>query len=507
MSGEEISTEKKCCVRQEAIDTLNEKLNELYIYRDHYFERHSLDKAGQKNDDVENEMKNTLNCFESLKESAEQENRTMYLYLKGRALNVMPQHSKEAEEVLSRAVKLDPKLVEAWNELGECYWKKDNFEEAKNCFSGALLHARNKVSLRNLSMILRQEKVASAQQRSDNIEKGVAYAKEAVQLDPNDGTSWAVLGNAYLSSFFTLSQNPQVLKSCISAYQQAEKDIVARSNPDLHYNKAIALKYEEEYELALESFSRAQALDPTWEAPKQKEKQLVKYLDSVQELLSLKGKLKGKKLQQMVQSIEPRQLGPYGGGSYTTRNETVQLEPIILKKLHSGINLEKVVLGKVVCSVHNDDAVPFTFCLVDKEETCMAVTVYNLAQGKGVIIGDSVAIPEPYLTEVHFKYKQKIKSTAARSRHDQIQNVTVFQSRGPIVSTLFFYWFFSVTFISELFGFPLQVTFHHCYIFTHVSCGGWTMGLLKAQFHRDIVSPTATVPRSYSQDLLLRKFD
>lgn len=67
----------------------------------------------------------------------------MYLYLKGRALNVMPQHSKEAEEVLSRAVKLDPKLVEAWNELGECYWKKDNFEEAKNCFSGALLHVCN----------------------------------------------------------------------------------------------------------------------------------------------------------------------------------------------------------------------------------------------------------------------------------------------------------------------------------------------------------------------------
>jgi tetratricopeptide (TPR) repeat protein len=75
-----------------------------------------------------------------ISENAEQENRTMYLYLKGRALNVIPQHSKEAEELLSRAVKLDPKLVEAWNELGECYWKKDDIQEAKNCFSGALLH-------------------------------------------------------------------------------------------------------------------------------------------------------------------------------------------------------------------------------------------------------------------------------------------------------------------------------------------------------------------------------
>jgi Flp pilus assembly protein TadD len=53
---------------------------------------------------------------------------------------VVPQYSKEAEEVLSRAVKLDPRHVDAWNELGECYWKKDEIEEAKNCFSGALLH-------------------------------------------------------------------------------------------------------------------------------------------------------------------------------------------------------------------------------------------------------------------------------------------------------------------------------------------------------------------------------
>jgi hypothetical protein len=61
------------------------------------------------------------------------------------------------------------------------------------------------------------------------------------------------------------------------------------------------LKYEEEYKLALESFSRAQALDPTWKGPQQSETQFVKYLDSVQELVSLKGKLKVKKLQQMVQ--------------------------------------------------------------------------------------------------------------------------------------------------------------------------------------------------------------
>ncbi len=31
---------------------------------------------------------------------------------------------------------------------------------------------------------------------------------------------------------------------------------------------------------------------------------------------------------------------------------------------------------------------------------CVAVNLYNLAPGKGVIIGDSVAIPEPYFTKI-----------------------------------------------------------------------------------------------------------
>lgn len=61
-----------------------------------------------------------------------------HFYLKGRALNVVPKYSKEAEELLSKAIKLDPKLVEAWNELGECYWKNNKISEAMNCFKGAL---------------------------------------------------------------------------------------------------------------------------------------------------------------------------------------------------------------------------------------------------------------------------------------------------------------------------------------------------------------------------------
>ena len=66
--------------------------------------------------------------------------KAVFNMLRGKILNVLPTHSPESEEALSKAVKLDPKLVEAWNQLGESYWKFGNVASAKNCFTGALNH-------------------------------------------------------------------------------------------------------------------------------------------------------------------------------------------------------------------------------------------------------------------------------------------------------------------------------------------------------------------------------
>lgn len=68
------------------------------------------------------------------------EGRAHTLMLKGKALNVSSDYNAQAEELLSKAVKLDPELVEAWNQLGEVYWKKGDVSAAHTCFSGALGH-------------------------------------------------------------------------------------------------------------------------------------------------------------------------------------------------------------------------------------------------------------------------------------------------------------------------------------------------------------------------------
>lgn len=70
-------------------------------------------------------------------------------------------------------------------------------------------------------MLARQENTKSKDEKINNIKKGVQYAKEAVNLDAKDGLSWAVLGNAHLSAFFGIQQNPKTLHECLKAYSQA----------------------------------------------------------------------------------------------------------------------------------------------------------------------------------------------------------------------------------------------------------------------------------------------
>lgn len=144
-------------------------MDELYNFRDCYFETHSVEEAGRKQSDVAREIEKTLKkleeregerrvhtaalqpfsftlyrshplnllCFsDNFQDTAE------FLLQKGRCLNVAPDFSAVAEVCLSRAVKLEPGLVDGWNTLGEQYWKKGDLIGAKNCFTGALQQVR-----------------------------------------------------------------------------------------------------------------------------------------------------------------------------------------------------------------------------------------------------------------------------------------------------------------------------------------------------------------------------
>ncbi|KAH6948739.1 hypothetical protein HPB50_026097 [Hyalomma asiaticum] len=172
-----------------SLSSIKEAVDELYAFRDNYYVKNPSASEKQKTDDVDEKLRKILETLDNQGGALEKVDRAKFHMLKGKALNIQEDYSPEAHEALSKAVKLNPKLAEAWNELGECYWKKGQITKARNCFEGVLKVTKDKVSLRNLSMVLRQIG-ETEEDRLNNVCESVAKAKEALQLDITDGKTW-----------------------------------------------------------------------------------------------------------------------------------------------------------------------------------------------------------------------------------------------------------------------------------------------------------------------------
>ena len=89
--------------------------------------------------------------------------RALRSFIRGRILDEgegsAGDHVAEAEAELSRAVKMDPMLGGAWNQLGTCMWKKGDVQLAHDCWQNTLLQCSDleahKEAIRKLSMAFR----------------------------------------------------------------------------------------------------------------------------------------------------------------------------------------------------------------------------------------------------------------------------------------------------------------------------------------------------------------
>jgi tetratricopeptide (TPR) repeat protein len=427
--------------KKQLFDRFDKKIDELYAFRDKYYilNPDSLNLE-ERNRDLLAKLSEFNNELESVNQS-EFDSISNYLVLIGKAFNVLPDYNQKAFDSLTKAIKLDPKSVQAWNYLGECYWKKKDFLMCKNCFEQSLNIQKNKTGLRGMSMVMRQlvnvpinkeqfQKSQNSEQLNSKydhvknlLEESIRYAKDAVQLDAKDGMSWYILANCYVAKFFSPfgQKNASLLKQAITSYNLALKDETVLQS-DLYFNKSMISMYEENWTDVLFCLSKALTLEPHWTDVKENLKGVLHYLSQLSDLVSHNGKLKAKRFQNLVESINRNDLGPYMDGyQLVTRTlvaesqeqqqvQKIQLVESKICNLEKGLNANKVLVGKVICGLlpkysDNLNLVCFTCCIADSNGDCAVLTIYNLASGHGVIIGDSVAVPEPWLEKVGFKYK------------------------------------------------------------------------------------------------------
>lgn len=362
--------------------------DDLYQLRDTYFPANPAEKIS--------ELQRKSDLALSLLDSLPLEQRRLpiqrgtYEFLRGKILDVFPDYRKEAEDHLSKAVKLNPSLADAWLCLGNCIWKKGDLASAKNCFTLALGKGSNKEILCQLSMLERRMAPGSENQ-AEIVEESIQHAKEAITLDVKDGNSWYNLGNACLTSFFvTGAWDHSKLLQSLKAYQNAEKDERMKSNPDLYFNCATVNKYLENYERALSGFEAAALKDPGLNAVEEVQK-IVDLLNKLESLL--KGQARAKRHAALASSRAADNLNP----SY---------KRITIDILSEGLNKAVAIVGKVLLFVKHESVAPLYYLVCDSNQICYVLSVYGISND-AIKEGDQLTLLEPYYRHVDFSWKGK----------------------------------------------------------------------------------------------------
>ncbi|XP_021733136.1 LOW QUALITY PROTEIN: tetratricopeptide repeat protein 5-like [Chenopodium quinoa] len=393
----------------------------LYKIRDTFYPKNPDDKISK----LQQDSQYCLNLLDSIppefRKSAIQ--RATYEHLKGKVLDVFPDYRKEAEDHLSKAVKLNPSLTDAWLSLGNCFWKKGELVSAKNCFHRALSKGPDKNVLCQLSM-LERKMAQDSDNKAELVDESIRHAKEAIALDVADGNSWYNLGNACLTSFFASGAwDHSKLCQSLKAYQNAEKDEMMKGNPDLYFNCATVNKYLENYDKALNGFEAACKIDPALNASGEIQK-MVGLLDKLESLL--KGHIKAKRLASLVSSLVPVE------ANLSYKKATIDL-------LFEGLNKSTAVTGKVLFYVKHDNVAPLYYVACDSNQMCFVLSVYGI-QDNVIREGDQITLLEPWFKNVNFSWKGKhysFKSIRADFKEQVMVNGKAL-SANQAISTSFY---------------------------------------------------------------------
>ena len=210
-------------------------------------------------------------------------------------------------------------------------------------------------------------------------------SKDAVALDVRDGTSWYILGNAYLAQFFQCGQLSNVLKCSMNAYCKAGEDAKVESDPDYHYNRAIVYKYLDDYCNALLFFNNALEIQPQFPDCVRELGSLREQLLKTHSLIQSKGKFKVKKLNSLLKTLKEK----------SSRVTPTKLTLSSFNDLSEGVNASTAIHCTLVSSVVPSVQTPFVAVCIDADLTCFAVNLYNIDSVKGPTVGDIITIPYP----------------------------------------------------------------------------------------------------------------
>ena len=322
-------------------------------------------------------------------------------------MSFIPSTQAEAKEGYEKAIELHPENYEAIRDLGVAYFRLKDYSKAVELYNKALeLNESDKKSYGYLSIAIRKVETKSDDAKLENLNKGIEYARKAINIDLSDGHSWYLLGNAYLTSYFANEKYDDLDKS-LKAYLQSEK-IQKYQNPDLYYNRATIFTYFERYSEAIRDYMKANAIDPTMGAA-EKATSICDFVISTTRLIEQKKKIKTKGIHELIKSI-PEKLGEVKFLSMKESDQTLKYQILPQSDMNAGENLGVIFCGKVICHISKNPDIPACILCVDSKSTYTVVSLYGVTKGvkDKLKYGDEVLIRDPVLMFISIEYESRL---------------------------------------------------------------------------------------------------
>lgn len=400
------------------------------------------------------------------------------LMTRGRALNSGTKFNHEAFDQLSRAIKLNPYLIDAWIELTKCYQKKSDIDGAIACLENALKFSDkpNKVILRRLSTCIRQRQCDNQESKVAALLRSLELSKLALRADLNDEENYYNLAKAYMCLFFaTECAEQQLINLSRAAYSKAlalsnensskkqqretnDADQLAASisslgledetkpfmeQSDFLFNFSTVLVYFQEFDKALEYLRLSHNLDRDWGEPKALEECLVDYLKQIQSMLNEFGKNPKKnvrkfgkiieslksvsKIEADIQSDQQRlsQSSDLRVKSFTLDElEVLQKQPKVVERdshdseMASVSKTIRLLHLKLVSTINYNQAMYLTFIAIDQNFSLVVVTIYNLAASRCPSTRDTITFVNPKIEHIQVGLSVGSDATISYNRID-----------------------------------------------------------------------------------------
>mmetsp|Transcript_48455 Transcript_48455/g.114406 ORF Transcript_48455/g.114406 Transcript_48455/m.114406 type:complete len:478 (+) Transcript_48455:93-1526(+) len=357
-------------------DTLD-KLQALYRKRDKLFNVEPEERMKQ----LLPQQTELIAALEQIGEGSTPHERAQLHYIRGKTLDIDDEHVPKAEEALSKAVKLDSSLGDAWNQLGLSFWKKGDVSTAHDCWQSTLVHSSSledvKNAMRELSMVYRV--------KGGDPTESLRIAKDLIARDMGDEKSWSNLGNAYMSFFFASSLDRDDLLRALKAYTRSQA-CGESSDPDLHYNKATVFRYLEDYQNAIGELQRAAALDPHLQAA-DSVRQIEELVGEMEGMMRRRCNLQAHRLDNMLLALPPVSDPLVVGNAEYKLTSAAELK--------EGSNEGKGVRGLLLATPNTDGPIR-QLVVAERGGSICAVSVYNMRHAK-LKPGDVVTTLAPFL--------------------------------------------------------------------------------------------------------------